>query len=287
MVFDSNCPFQGVVDAADACRQAWFVWCRRGMWQAGVGAKFLAREKHFDFVIEPRDLADAFDVGLTPLQRERARLVAPIRLLDDHEWLPRDAARAELGLDPDRPAILVQLGSGNNFDYGALRRLLLERLADAARPAGGDGRVADGRAAALDPAQGVAVLRRFPLSRYVRAFDASVGAVGYNSFHEAVQAGLPSIFVPNESPQQDDQLARARFAERRGIGYCVRTGEPYRLLETLDRLLDPDEQARIRATAHGFRRENGAVEAAQLLAELAMIRRGVHPPVGASADPDR
>ena len=124
----------------------------------------------------------------------------------------------------------------------------------------------------------MAVLRRFPLSRYVRAFDASIGAVGYNSFHEAVQAGLPSIFVPNESPQQDDQLARARFAERRGLGYCVRTGEPYRLLETLDRLLDPDEQARVRAAALGFRRENGAVEAAQLLAELAMVRRGVHPP---------
>ena len=58
VVFDSNCPFQGVIDAADACRQAWFVWCRRGMWQAGSGAKFLAREKHFDFVIEPRDLAE-------------------------------------------------------------------------------------------------------------------------------------------------------------------------------------------------------------------------------------
>ena len=288
VVFDSNCPFQGVIDAADACRQAWFVWCRRGMWQAGVGAKFLAREKHFDFVIEPRDLADAFDVGLTPLQRERARLVAPIRLLDDHEWLPRDTARAELGLEPDQPAILVQLGSGNNFDYGALRRLLVERLAT--RP-GLQMVMAEWLMAerSLGPEQGVAVLRRFPLSRYIRAFDASIGAVGYNSFHEAIHAGLPSIFVPNESPQQDDQLARARFAERRGLGYCVRTGEPYRLLETLDRLLDPDEQARIRATAQGFRRENGAVEAAQLLAELAMIRRGVHPPVGASESkiPDR
>ena len=158
VVFDSNCPFQGVIDAADACRQAWFVWCRRGMWQAGVGAKFLAREKHFDFVIEPRDLADAFDVGLTPLQRERARLVAPIRLLDDHEWLPRDTARAELGLEPNQPAILVQLGSGNNFDYGALRRLV-ERLAT--RP-GLQVVMAEWLMAerSLDPEQGVAVLRR-------------------------------------------------------------------------------------------------------------------------------
>lgn len=278
VVFDSNCPFQGVIDAADACRHVWFVWCRRGMWQAGTGAKFLARERHFDFVIEPRDLADAFDVGLTPLQRDRARLVAPIRLLDDHEWLPRAAARAELGLDPERPAVLVQLGSGNNFDYGALRRLLLAQLA--VRP-GVQVVMAEWLMAErnLERAQCVAVLRRFPLSRYVQAFDASIGAVGYNSFHEAIQAGLPSIFVPNESPQQDDQLARARFAERRGLGYCVRTGEPYRLLEALDRLIDPDEQARIRETAKAFRRDNGALEAAQLLAELAIVRRGVRAPV--------
>ena len=286
VVFDSNCPFQGVIDAADACRQAWFVWCRRGMWRAGSGAKFLAREKHFDFVIEPRDLADAFDAGLTPLQRERARLVAPIRLLDDHEWLPRDAARAELGLDPDRPAILVQLGSRNNFDYGGLHRLLLDRLT--ATP-GLQVVTAEWLMSerSLDPAPGVALLRHFPISRYVQAFDASIGAVGYNSFHETIQAGLPSIFVPNESPQQDDQLARAQFAERRGIGFCVRTSEPYRLIDTLERLLDPDEQARIRVAAREFRRDNGAAEAARLVAELAMIRRGMRPlPTSASADVD-
>ncbi len=185
VVFDSNCPFQGVIDAADACRQAWFVWCRRGMWRAGSGAKFLAREKHFDFVIEPRDLAEAFDAGLTPLQRERARLVPPIRLLDDHEWLPRDAARAELGLDPDRPAVLVQLGSRNNFDYGGLHRLLLDRLT--ATP-GLQVVTAEWLMSerSLDLAPGVALLRHFPISRYVQAFDASVGAVGYNSFHETI-----------------------------------------------------------------------------------------------------
>ncbi len=96
---------------------------------------------------------------------------------------------------------------------------------------------------------------------------------------------MPSIFVPNESPQQDDQLARAQFAERRGIGFCVRTSEPYRLIGTLERLLDPDEQARIRAAAREFRRDNGAAEAAGLVAELALIRRGMRPlPATAPAD---
>ena len=281
LVFDSNCPFQGVIDTADACRHAWFVWCRRGMWQAGAGAKFLAREKHFDAVIEPRDLADAFDAGLTPGYRERARLVGPIRLLDEHEWLPRDLARAELGLDPERPAVLVQLGSGNNFEYGVLRRLLLDQLL--ARP-GLQVVLAEWLMAdrALETTPGITLLRHYPLSRYIRAFDASVSAPGYNTFHEVIAAGLPSIFVPNENPQQDDQLARARFAERRGLGWCVRVSEHYRLVEVLDRLLDPEEQARVRATAPAFRKENGAVEAAHLIAELAYIRRGMRGP-GAAA----
>ena len=100
-----------------------------------------------------------------------------------------------------------------------------------------------------------------------------------------IAAGLPSIFVPNENPQQDDQLARARFAERRGLGWCVRVSEHYRLVEVLDRLLDPDEQARVRAAAPAFRKENGAVEAAQLIAELADIRRGMRGPGATSTAP--
>jgi UDP:flavonoid glycosyltransferase YjiC (YdhE family) len=180
-------------------------------------------------------------------------------------------------VNPERPAVLVQLGSGNNFGYGPLRRLLVDRLL--ARP-GLQVVMAEWLMAdrTTEETPGVTLLRRFPLCRYVRAFDASVSAPGYNTFHEVIAAGLPTAFVPNENPHQDDQLARARFAERRGIGWCVRTGEPYRLLATLDRLLDPEEQARVRAAARGFRRENGAIEAAHLVAEPADIRRGMRVP---------
>jgi UDP-N-acetylglucosamine--N-acetylmuramyl-(pentapeptide) pyrophosphoryl-undecaprenol N-acetylglucosamine transferase len=62
--------------------------------------------------------------------------------------------------------------------------------------------------------QGVVRVRRFPLSRFFRAFDAAISAVGYNSLHELIFAGLPTLFVPNENPSQDDQLARTRYAER-------------------------------------------------------------------------
>jgi hypothetical protein len=42
--------------------------------------------------------------------------------------LPRAAAREALGLDPDRLAVLVQLGSRNNFDYAAIDQAILDEL---------------------------------------------------------------------------------------------------------------------------------------------------------------
>ena len=117
--------------------------------------------------------------------------------------------------------MLLQLGAGNNYDYTTLRRSG-DRAAQGAlrcgRPRGG---VAD-RRAALELPEGVRSLSEFPLSRYLRAFDLVISAAGYNSFHELLLAGVPAIFVPNEHPQQDDQLARARFVERQGLGACVR-----------------------------------------------------------------
>ncbi len=52
----------------------------------------------------------------------------------------------------------------------------------------------------------------YPLSRYLRAFDAAVVAAGYNSYHEMVMAGVPAAYVPNLATTTDDQLARAEHA---------------------------------------------------------------------------
>ena len=44
----------------------------------------------------------------------------------------------------------------------------------------------------------------------ISAFDASIAAAGYNSFHETLAFRLPSAYVPNTATRTDDQLARAR-----------------------------------------------------------------------------
>jgi hypothetical protein len=186
--------------------------------------------------------------------------------------LSRDEARVELGLDPARPAVIVLLGAENNYDYATIRELTVSHLAS--RPEI-QIVVAEWLMSEQPPKlpPGVMRVRRFPLSRFFRAFDAAVSAVGYNSYHELIFAGLPTLFVPNENPSQDDQLARARYADRHGLGYCVRAREIYRLKPALDRLMDPAEQALVRERCAALDARNGAAEAATLIEELSTILR--------------
>ncbi|MEO1467752.1 MAG: glycosyltransferase [Pseudomonadota bacterium] len=276
LVFDGNCPFQGVIDALRLRPEVWGVWCRRGMWREGTGEAFIRRSTAFDMVLEPRDLAGAFDRGLTVEDRERTREVGPVRLLDRHERLPRDLARAELGLTPGKTAVLVQLGAGNNYDYAGAQALLVRLLGgrDDVEVVRLEWTIAEQQVSPEELPANFRILRTFPVSRLIAAFDLSVSAVGYNGFHECIDAGLPMILLPNENPKQDDQIGRARFAERRNIAALVRIEQVERLGEALERLLDPGERADMTAGMAPLATPNGAVDAARILAELAMIRRG-------------
>ena len=92
-------------------------------------------------------------------------------------------------------------------------------------------------------------------------------------------AGVPTVFVPNENPMMDEQLSRARFAEDKGLGLCLRTGEVYKVGPHLERMLDrrfrTDVQARL-ATLDGT---NGGEEAATFVEELAYTLRADRDPM--------
>jgi UDP:flavonoid glycosyltransferase YjiC (YdhE family) len=267
VIFDGNTPYRGLVDARLDRPEVPFVWCRRGMWRPGAGRTSIERCRYFDAIIEPREIAEAYDRGLTGYSRERTFPVDPILLHEPGELYGRDAARAELGLDRDRPALLVQLGSGNNYDYGEVIRLACAHAAQRnVQLAVAEWLISEAEASVL-PA-GVLHLRTYPLSRYVKAFDGAISAVGYNSFHELIAYAVPSIFIPNEHPSMDDQLMRAQFAERRGLGLCVRTCEPYRLRAAMDRILDPDQREQMIGRCQALAFGNGAVAAARLLEEM-------------------
>lgn len=275
LVFDGNSPFQGMLDAMQLRPQVWSVWSRRGMWRPNAGLHFVGREKHFDAVIEPDDLASGFDVGPTKQNRNLTRMVDPIRLLDKSEQLNRDQARRALGLVADKTTILVQLGGGNNFDMRLVRNLVLRQLGDhpEVQLVFVDWKIS--QTPYDDDLPGNAQrIETFPVARYLNAFDATVSAVGYNSFHEAMDAALPAIFIPNENPSQDDQLARANYAARQGAAIVCRRDRPESLIRALETILDADIRNRMSDAARAIRRPNGALDAAKIIMDLALTARG-------------
>jgi UDP:flavonoid glycosyltransferase YjiC (YdhE family) len=269
VVFDGNHPTTGLVEAALADGRRRLVWVRRGMC-APKPSPYLGNARFFDCIIEPGELAGDRDTGPTSLLRHEVQAVPPIRLLDADELLSREAARVEMGLDPARPAVLLQLGAGGNRDVVELTDRLL-----------GDLRRFDGLqiviaewsngAISLPLWSGTRRLRGFPISRLFNGFDFSISAAGYNTYHEVIAFGLPTIFVANRHPSMDDQGARAAFAQDHGAGFDL-TNDEMHIFPTLCRaMLTPQANAAIRANCAAFEAENGASAAAEIITRLAGV----------------
>lgn len=275
-VFDGNLPYEGLVSALQNFPALWKVWQRRGMWAPDSGAQHIAQEPAFDIVIEPSDLAAVFDKGLTQAHRSRTLEVPPVTYLRPGEALDRSAARSEIGLDADSVAVVLQLGSGNNLDRTTVDQLLFDHLPSH----DSSGRrvqvvVAEWMVSNDAPTlpDGVIRLRQFPFARVLAAFDAAIAMAGYNTFHENIRAGLPTLFLANENPQQDEQWRRADYGAIRGICLSGRIGKPHAVLDALTKLLEAQVQQRIRQTCATLPDENGADTVADYLVQLAYTRK--------------
>jgi UDP:flavonoid glycosyltransferase YjiC (YdhE family) len=265
LVFDGAHPYQALIDSFKGVRGMRTVWCRRPLWQPGSNVGALGRTPFFNQVLEPGELAEGEDRGPTVERRAEAHVVDPIVFCEDDELLPRAEAERELGLEPGRTNVLVQLGQGAEVS-GALERCL-------AHLAGRE----DVQVAALSSAiaglltvpDGVVhVHSTYPISRCYAAFDAAVSAAGYNAYHELIRFGVPSAFLPMRR-ETDDQPARARFAEQHGIGRGLAGPDDPELERALEDLLDPARREGMRALLAEARQENGAGQAALWLGALA------------------
>jgi hypothetical protein len=265
VVFDGSNPYSGLIEAVTPRPDIRLIWIRRGMWRAEqVNQPLIERQRFFDMIIEPGDIAEAWDKGLTAKHRGRSMAVDPIRLLDPDELLDRTTAAKSVDLDPERPAVLIQLGAGANRDivtltdeavtacskWPDLQIVLAEWLMS---PISQD----------LWP--GIRRIRGFPLSRYFNAFDFTIAAAGYNSYNEILSFGLPGIFVANENPVMDDQGARAAFAEENGAGFALKESELDNLDIAVAALMEPNIRAVTRTNSVRISRPNGAETTANLI----------------------
>jgi UDP:flavonoid glycosyltransferase YjiC (YdhE family) len=267
VVFDGVIPYDGIVRAGARRANLPMMWVRIPMWKRAIWDDSVDRAKYFDLVLDTGELAEARNVGARIPYPERLEVIPPMLLCDEDELLPREEARARLGLDADGPAVLLQLGSGNNQALVPVVQHIVSTLEDLgiAQVVIADWVIAEHP---LETWPSVTMLRGFPNAHYLRAFDFVVSAAGYNTFHELIGYGLPTIFVPNEKVETDDQLGRSRFAEEQGLGLCMAVGELDNFESYAQRLLDPAERARLSAACRKLSWRNGAEVAAERLAAL-------------------
>ena len=277
MSFDGVVPYPGVIAAKVSHPKLALVWVRRGLWQKKPQRFVLGLQSQMmDYIVEPGDFARAYDFGPTA-ERKDARLTSSVSLFQKDTALPRDEARAVLGLDPNRPAVLVQLGTGDSdvnekmtaalsglLGWKDLQVILTKQPLDK-----------DGKSLApvgLD----IRVVRHFPLAQVLHAFDASVCATGYNGVHELLPAHVPTVFVSNIRGT-DDQEARAQWCHDMGFALRANQADLGDITATVRKLQDAEVRARLSKKCAELPDPTGGAEIAKILYELAVREEPIRP----------
>jgi hypothetical protein len=266
VVFDGVLPYPGIGRARPMLPDVMFVWMRRAMWIPGANDHALARSAYFDMIIEPGDLASSVDVGPTTVLHD-AVAVSPVSMLEGVPVVSRAEAADALGLDPDRKAILVTLGTGRLGDVvGPGRVVLEEALADSEwQVCLTKAAIAEEGLPIPDPQRVVELTNVYPLVRYLSAFDAAVSASGYNAVHELLPAAVPTLFVPSPKSVTDDQLARATWAADTGHALMAEADELEAVRAATRALLDDATRSRLRDRCAAIGVPKGASETVRTL----------------------
>jgi len=275
--FDGVVPYPGVIAAKVKAPHISLVWVRRGLWQQKPQRFVLGLQSAMmDFIVEPGDIARSYDHGPTA-HRKDSQLTSPVSLFQKETALSRAESRKILGLDPDRPAVLVQLGTGDSdvnekmtaalsglIGWKDLQVVLTKKPIDK----NGNSLVPEG----LD----LKVVRYFPLAQVLHAFDASVCATGYNGVHELLPAQIPTVFVSNIRGT-DDQEARAQWCHDFGFALRADQTDLADISATVKKLQDPQERASLSAKCKELPEVSGGAEIAQIFLKLVTEQSAVKP----------
>ena len=268
--FDGVVPYPGFIATKLKRPDLTIVWVRRGLWQKNLLRFVLPFQSRLvDLIVEPGDIARAYDHGPTS-NRNDATLTSPVSLYSKSRALSRENARNVLGLDADRPAVLVQLGTGDS-DMNEKMRAALTGLVGwqglqvvlTKDPADAEGKslVPDG----LD----IKVQRYFPLADVLAAFDGAIAATGYNSVHELLPAQIPTVLISNIRGT-DDQDARAKWCHDHGYALRADHANLADITATVAKLSDTALRQSLQSKCVELSNTKGGSEIAQILLALAI-----------------
>ena len=209
--FDGVVPYPGIIGVKNIRPDISLVWVRRGFWQKTPQRYLLnLQSKMMDLIITPGDYSQSYDKGPTT-NRNDSTLVKPISIYNPILSMGKPEARKTLGLDIDRPVVLVQLGIGEADANAKLTAALTGLLSWPNLQVVLTKDPVDSQGKNLAPVGlDIKVIQYFPLANVLNAFDAAICAAGYNSVHEELAAKIPTLFIPNIRGT-DNQAARAAW----------------------------------------------------------------------------
>ena len=257
-VFDGTMPYGGIRRVFSAYPKMKKIWIKRGLYRdIEIDAKLEKFLGVFDRIIVPGELASDFHKG----SLENKSDVNPIVLGERVEVLGRDEACTKLGLDLARRTAYIQLGAGNINDIHGLTVQILTALGKLAdiQIILGESPIAKRTISVSDECK---VISEFPNYRYFNAFDFAVLAAGYNSVYESMYFGLPAIFFPNLATGADDQMARARIAERKAGAFVFERFDEETFVAAASKML---AERKLRRTKYLVPFQNGAEAAAKII----------------------
>ena len=265
-IYDGAFPYRGMLNSISNHNEMTKFWLRRGTLKKNITKTPNEGINLFDYIIRPKD---SIELDLSSEEEYNPDLITcnPILLLDKDELMNRRDACARLGVPENAVIVYVQLGAGNINDISSEIGMTIEVLKryEDIYVVLGESMIG----ARLNVSgERIRIIRDYPNSRFFSAFDFSIMAAGYNSFHEAVQFSLPTIFYPNMNTGQDDQLKRAKVAEDVGAMLIVRNRTENNIADAIEKLYDEDLRKVMKNKATLLHTENGAEQIAKYLIDM-------------------
>ena len=268
-IFDGAYPYRGMLNSI-LNQPMLKIWLRRGAIKNDSNSIPDDALSHFDAVIRPGDSVKS-DFGEEVAGGIPVVTCNPITLFDTEDLAPKGTLRSRMGIPEEATLAYVQLGAGKINNINSELKYTLEALDRHEHIFTILGESILGERQSFNNKR-LRILRDYPNSLFFRDVDLSIMAAGYNSFHEAIQSGIPTLCFPNMKTGRDDQLARARVAESAGSMVVLEQRTKRKIFAAIDRMIDPDVLALMRENAKILQRENGAEQAASWI--LDTLRKG-------------
>jgi len=265
-IFDGAYPYRGMVNFLNSfSKDITKIWVRRGMIKTNSKLIPVDSIKCFDVIIKPGDSYidindDSMDMGISIVR------VNPILLMDRRDMMPLGRLRGRFGIPKEAILCYLQLGAGKINEINSEINLTLTSILNYPETYVVVGESMIGDEIIFEHPR-VRVIRDYPNFKYFRDVDFALIAGGYNTYHEIIEAGIPSICYPNHNTGRDDQLGRVKKAKDAGCMIVVEKRNKINIDLSITRIMDPKVRSEMRLKTKNLRKGNGAHDAAKWIYE--------------------